>query len=936
MATVLGLAMKITADASGMAQSLSPVDRALEQLSTRADQITSVFDRFAKASEGAANVQQQFAYQLTLLNNALKDGLIDAPTFAAEFQNIQDAAKAAADQFTAGAQIMEKYRSEQSKTADEIDRLTKLYDIGAIGLRELNAEVARITGVNEEAAASEKKRVDAQKALADEAAAIMARQITPQEEFNKRVARLDELQKAGLITEKAYNAELEQAAQKFAKATVEADKFNKETEESGKNNLKFNELSGILGLLPGQFGSIAARISSVASAGDGLGKLFAGGSGISGAISNVAGSLAGLVNPATLAAAGIAGVGAAAAAIYSGLGNLSGQVENLTNLTLRMGTSFQSIQVLDEAAKRSGTSVEVLAASMQRFSTKVEEARSGSGKAAKAFEELGISQEVLRSGDTAEIAKATADALLKIEDPAKRAALATDTLGKKGLSLLPAFKNVSDAEAAMKRFSATISDVDADRLNSLDDSFDNIKTALAGLGNNLLTPFAGLVEGLNNLIADSIGYTTNLIEPIGDLLTPLFDQIGNSLTAFGETINNVGVIIGKLLGIALTPLTNILKALGPALSPAQLAFQAINVVLEGLISVIDQAIAAWNRFADNIPLVGKYFKVATEEAQKGVGDIKADLEENFDNLSKEEQKAIEGQQKLVESVQATLNKAIDKSVEFGDAGFDAGVKYQDTIKRLQEQFDAGVLNETAFKRAAEQANAEFEAQIDILKQAADETKRKAEEERKAAEKLVEDNKKLADASIKALEAEQNFGGDSARQKAAESVVAIQKESLRVQEEINKAREAGDQAAVAAGTARLAKLDQAAARERDIASGAAAERKKAEEEEQKRLEERRKKEEQITKQIQDAEAKFSEKQAEIEAARIDKLSETKGGAVKVGDLRSSEGASTFLNLASGKMDPAIEEYRKQLSELKGMRKDIQKLESQKVEILAGNG
>jgi hypothetical protein len=50
------------------------------------------------------------------------------------------------------------------------------------------------------------------------------------------------------------------------------------------------------------------------------------------------------------------------------------------------------------------------------------------------------------------------------------------------------------------------------------------------------------------------------------------------------------------------------------------------------------------------------------------------------------------------------------------------------------------------------------------------------------------------------------------------------------------------------------------------------------------------------------------------------------------LRTSEGASELLRLASGREDPAIEEYRKQVKKLDEIKKEIAKIGQQPVEIL----
>jgi hypothetical protein len=75
-------------------------------------------------------------------------------------------------------------------------------------------------------------------------------------------------------------------------------------------------------------------------------------------------------------------------------------------------------------------------------------------------------------------------------------------------------------------------------------------------------------------------------------------------------------------------------------------------------------------------------------------------------------------------------------------------------------------------------------------------------------------------------------------------------------------------------------------------------------------------------------------AEIEADRLDALSRTSNQALSVSDVRSG-GISDILRIATGREDPAIEEYRKQLGELRKIDAKLGELRADRVEI-AGNG
>lgn len=96
----------------------------------------------------------------------------------------------------------------------------------------------------------------------------------------------------------------------------------------------------------------------------------------------------------------------------------------------------------------------------------------------------------------------------------------------------------------------------------------------------------------------------------------------------------------------------------------------------------------------------------------------------------------------------------------------------------------------------------------------------------------------------------------------------------------------------------------------------------------RADEEKKRQEQIA----GLEERFAEKSQEIEADRLDSLSRASNEALQGNDLRSSEGISQFLALATGREDPAIAEYRKQVKELQDIKREIAKIGAAPVEIV----
>lgn len=163
-----------------------------------------------------------------------------------------------------------------------------------------------------------------------------------------------------------------------------------------------------------------------------------------------------------------------------------------------------------------------------------------------------------------------------------------------------------------------------------------------------------------------------------------------------------------------------------------------------------------------------------------------------------------------------------------------------------------------------------------------------------------------------------------RNRAADDAQPRQREILG--DALDRARQRRDQrnSPEAQAERERQRIEKQAARERAAAAAAAA---KAEE---KRLEAIRKANEEIAK-IEEDRAK---KAAEIESERLDALSRNSNQALSVSDIRSG-GISEILRIATGREDPAIEEYRKQLGELRKIDAKLGELKAERVEIV-GNG
>jgi hypothetical protein len=757
MATVLGLAMRISADATGVQQKLTPVERALKQLDTEAAKVTEVFKTFGGATEGAARAQQQFATDLAFLQSALRTGKIDGEQFAAEFKNIADAADATAESFREGAKITEQSRTEEEKRAAQLERLKELLDLGAISEETYSRQKAQATGAAAEAArqqaASDKERADATTRAAAIIEANLSREEKAQRDYANSTAELDRLRKAGLLTEQQYATALQRVSGEYAKATLAADKFADESSRAASSSLKFNELSGILSALPGPIGNVAGRLSGLSSAGEGLSRVFSGG--LSQGISSIGTSVAGLVNPFTLAVGGVAAFGTAAVAVTQGLIALEDRVEKLGNTADKLGVSFEFIQTLENAANRSGTSIDAVSAAFGRLQKNVTGVDEESKAAQASLAKIGVTAEQLQSLNPEEQYRLIGERLQAIQNPAERTAAAIGLFGKAGADLLPFFRNLEGASDDMERFGRALTDIDRQRIDDFGAGLDALSVATQGLGQSLLLPFAGLGEGVNRAFAEVTAGLTAIIDPIGRVLEPILTQLGRVIEGIGIYIGNLGRIIGAVfepfavvvqaVAVAFEPLLdgvlNVFRTLSDSVVIAAewvMSFTPIGAIAENIgyfsdilgriVTIITTAFSKVAEYVGDVaarfgelvassPLLQRLGEASQQVFSfiaSVVGEIASSIGGFIENLLLAAE-AFLGIEKGAAAAATETKNAADQTRELSKEEQKALGEREKTFQRLREEVNNAIDDSRKFGAAGREAAATYDAAVEKLK-----------------------------------------------------------------------------------------------------------------------------------------------------------------------------------------------------------------------------
>jgi hypothetical protein len=593
-------------------------------------------------------------------------------------------------------------------------------------------------------------------------------------------------------------------------------------------------------------------------------------------ITGLVGSFTALINPVTLGLAGLTAFAAAATKITQGLIQLEDRVERLGNQAAQLGVSFGFVQILEEAARRSGVSVGSLEGAITRLQRTLAGAGEESKKATKSLAGLGISVEEIQSLNPQQQFELIGQRIAAIEDPAKRTAAAVELFGKSGAGLLPFFRNLPGAANDIERFGRAITDLEQQQIDGFGAALDQLSVAFQGLGQAVLIPFVETGTGVAENLTIIISGVTRTIEALSGVLGPLISLLGGALNGA------LGIVAEAFRGIAVTAEAarsvflfffpqGTAAAEQTAAAVAQVREQVERPLANNIISEIARATeestrlsqqatadirqygndagVAFIRLRAAINAARQAFDQSTpegaEQFARAVGLANDNYERQIDLL----RKASDARQQQAKAEQDIVEKLLDQQRIQRDFGGDSrrataadnARAVEAEIVRLQSR-----LQDVIGSSAEDEVRARIRAlrqvqqvEVDIasgrtaarIKELEDEKNRitafEQERERiqkESAQRVAQERQKVNDFVNEQLALAQ-FGGNSQRLQAARNLKDIEQEIARVNAEGAAARARGDQAGVDAALKRIAQLDQVAAKEDEIASG----RKAAEEE-----------------------------------------------------------------------------------------------------------
>ena len=279
-------------------------------------------------------------------------------------------------------------------------------------------------------------------------------------------------------------------------------------------------------------------------------------------------------------AAATAAVTATVGAIVSATSETAEYGDNIDKMSQKLGMSAEKYQEWDFVMQHSGSDIDKMT-SMKKLAESVEEPTE---KSTAAFEKLGISLEEAQRMSQEDLFAATITALQNMESGTERTALANDLLGKSAMDL-GALLNTSaeDTEAMMKQvhnLGGVMSDDAVKASAAYQDSLQNVKTAISGIGRSVGTSF---MPAITNMMDSFAALITGNDEAV-DGLEKGFKQFINTAE---KTADNIAEAADKFIPVIIETVTkNLPKLVNSAM---KIVKTLANAILKNLPLIINTA-----------------------------------------------------------------------------------------------------------------------------------------------------------------------------------------------------------------------------------------------------------------------------------------------------------------------------------------------------------
>jgi phage-related minor tail protein len=297
-------------------------------------------------------------------------------------------------------------------------------------------------------------------------------------------------------------------------------------------------------------------------------------------LDDVIGGFTGVGNALAGVLAKVAMVGGVVGVAVAGLFKMVDGFDELGDKAERIGVSVDFLAQMRYAAEQAGASIEELDGGLGNFSRSLGQARAGTGRMAAFLKKASPALlEQLKGAKSNEHAfDLLADAMAKLEDPAKKAALAQATLGDAALAPLLA-KGAKGVRALRDEHLGIAGSFEeaAEKAGGTDNAMKKLKAATDGVKAALVSGLAPalttIVESLRKWFSEHRDDIKEWAEGLGKRLPGAVQALKDKFVAIVDTIKpfvdegwKLKAICGVLAAVIVGPLIKAVISLGIALA----------------------------------------------------------------------------------------------------------------------------------------------------------------------------------------------------------------------------------------------------------------------------------------------------------------------------------------------------------------------------------
>ena len=319
-----------------------------------------------------------------------------------------------------------------------------------------------------------------------------------------------------------------------------------------------------------------------------------------------------------------------------GLTSLLGGVgDEFDKMSARTGLSSEALSEFAHAAEMSGASISDVEGAMRSLASQIVAAQSGSGRAEKAFQILGVSVEQIAALNPEQQFDAIARAISAISDPTERAGAAMRIFGAAGANLIPLFSQGPDGLAKLRQeardLGVSVDSTTAKMGANFQDATTRLKTAFQGLGLTIARAVTPALIDFANVASRALSAVIKLAEEHPNLTLGLTA----ATAAAGALASSVFIATN-----AWTVMTGAVASVQKALTALHLTSLANPwVLLAAAIGAAVAAVVAYRKAVSDLPKFSKDAANNLEEQRSQDQQARADLDRlrTLQKISREHQ-----------------------------------------------------------------------------------------------------------------------------------------------------------------------------------------------------------------------------------------------------------------------------------------------------------